>query len=116
MSLLPVGDARVYYQDGPRMSMMTGPKMDLMKEQLVSWWLATRQRLIAALEEGYPYRSTEQSPEQQVQAFVNMQGEDWVALTDRLKERFKGEPDQADLVQAELTKYQQRMYALMGRR
>ncbi len=98
------------------MSMMTGPKMDLMKRQLVTWWLDTRQRLISALEEGYPYRSVEQTPDEQIQNFVNMQGPDWVALTDRLKERFKGEPNQAELVQAELTKYQQRMYTLMGRR
>ena len=96
--------------------MMTGPKLDEMKRQLVSWWLATRQRLIAALEEGYPYRSIQQGPEEQIRNFVSMGPMDWTSLTDKLRERFKGEPDQAGLVQAELTKYQQRMYTLMGRR
>lgn len=93
--------------------MMTGPKLDQMKGELVSWWLDTRARLIAALEEGYPYRSAELSPDEQIQKFVSMRGPDWEGLTARLTERFKGEPNQQDLVLAELTKYQERMYTLM---
>lgn len=98
------------------MSMMTGPKMDEMKRQLVDWWLKTRQRLIEALEEGYPYRSTQLSPEQQIQKFVSMRGPEWDVLTQRLMERFKGEPKQEELVQTELRKYQDRMYTLMRSR
>lgn len=98
------------------MSMMTGPKLDEMKTELVSWWLGTRQRLIAALEEGYPYRSIQQTPDEQIQKFTSMGPMDWESLTDRLKERFKGEPNQAELVQAEMQKYQERMYTLMRRR
>lgn len=98
------------------MSMMTGPKLDEMKRQLVDWWLRSRQRLIAALEEGYPYRSIQQTPEEQIQKFVSMGPVDWESLTDRLNERFKGEPNQGELVQAELQRYQERMYTLMRRR
>lgn len=98
------------------MSMMTGPKLDEMKRQLVAWWLDTRKRLIAALEEDYPYRSVELSPDEQIQKFVSMRGPDWEGLTDRLKERFRGEPEQEELVQAELRKYQERMYTLMRSR
>jgi len=98
------------------MSMMTGPKLDEMKRQLVAWWLNARQRLIAALEEGYPYRSIQQTPEEQIRNFVSMGPVDWTNLADRLKERFKGEPNQEELVQTEMQKYQDRMYTLMRRR
>lgn len=98
------------------MSMMTGPKLDEMKEQLVSWWLTTRRRLIEALEEGYPYRSIEQTPEQQIQRFVTMQPADHLALIDKLMERHKGEPNRQELVLADLQKYRERMFTLMRRR
>ena len=96
--------------------MSTGPQMDKMRKELVDWWLSTRQRLIAAMEEGYPYRSTKMTTDEQIDTFVNMQDTDWITLVDRLKARFKGEPNQEELIRNELQRYQERMYKLMGSR
>ena len=96
--------------------MLTGPELDKMKQELKSWYLDTRQRLIASLEKGYPYRSIQLTPDEQIQKFVGMRQPEWDALTGRLMERFRGEPDQEGLVQTELRRYQERMYTLMRNR
>jgi hypothetical protein len=94
---------------------LSGPRLDEMKRQLVDWWLATRRRLIDRLEEGYPYGSIELTPQEQIENFVSMKPDDWTRLVARLMERFKGEPNQGELVRQELRKYQEKMYSLMGR-
>ncbi len=98
------------------MTMLTGPQLDKMRQELIDWWLSTRRRLIEALEEGYPYRSTQLTPDQQVAKFVDLGPSDWSALVERLMERYKGEPNRRELVIADLRRYQNQMYRLMGRR
>ncbi len=94
------------------MPIITGPALDEIVEELKEWYLNTREMLIQALEEGYPYGNVPMSPSQQVERFLSMTQEDWQNLIARLAERHRGKPDVQDLVQQELRDYIQRMTRL----
>ena len=100
------------------MAIITGPKLDEAKRQLTDWYLRTRESLIKAMEEGYPYGSRELSPQEQLQKFVEMGPEDWQFLRTRLTERHRGQPNQRELVEDNIRKYIAHMMRLMygGRR
>ncbi|KKK81309.1 hypothetical protein LCGC14_2814760, partial [marine sediment metagenome] len=46
------------------MPIITGPQLDEIAEQCRKWYLSTRAMLLEALEEGYPYGSRPQSPQE----------------------------------------------------
>lgn len=94
------------------MSIITGPKLDELADQLKVWYLETREGLIQALEEGYPYGSVPMSPQEQVNRFLSMTKEDWQVLISRLSERHRGKPNIQNLVREELQDYIQRMTRL----
>jgi hypothetical protein len=93
--------------------LLTGPKLEEMKKRLIEWWLTNRRMLIDRLEEGFPYGSIQLSTEEQIQKFVSMTPQDWNDLIGRLMTRYRGEPNQGQLVRADLEKYQKRMTSLM---
>lgn len=94
------------------MPIITGPELDKIAEDLKKWYLDTREFLIQALEEGYPYGNVPMSPSQQVDKFLSMTQEDWQVLISRLAERHRGKPDIQNVVQQELRDYIQRMTKL----
>lgn len=94
------------------MPIITGPALDEIVKELQKWYLDTREMLIQALEEGYPYGNVPMSPSQQVDKFMSMTEKDWEVLISRLSERHRGEPNVQELVRADLQDYIQRMTRL----
>lgn len=100
------------------MAFITGPKLDKAKEELTAWYLRTRESLIKAMEEGYPYGSHELSPQEQVQRFVDSPDEAIETMRQKLVERHRGQPNQRELVEDGIRQYTAHMMRLMygGRR
>jgi hypothetical protein len=96
------------------MPLVTGPELDKLKGELVEWYQATRKMLIEALEEGYPYGSHALSPGEQLQRFMDMTPEETQHMAVRLAERYRGLPNQNELVEADLKAYRDSMAGMMG--
>jgi len=97
------------------MPIIAGPELDKIKKELIEWYLTTREWLINTLEEGgYPYGAHELSPAEQLQKFMAMTPEEWRYMTTKLAERYRGRPDQRELVEADLRDYTTRMTRMMG--
>lgn len=95
------------------MPVLSGPKLDKLKEELRTWYLDTRERLIQALEEGgYPYGSIPLTPSEQVERFFSMTPEDWQDMIASLTERHRGEPNAQELVRKDLEEFASRMNKL----
>ena len=94
------------------MTLITGPKLDEVAEVVRQWYLNMRGKLIAALEEGYPYGSSIESPQQQLDTFFSMSPDDWEELAARLQLRYRGEPDAPERVRADIQEYITRMTRL----
>lgn len=91
------------------MPIVTGPALDELVRELTAWYIDTRERLIQALEEGYPYGSVPLTPSQQVDRFMSMTPEDWEALTDKLADRHRGKPKAEELVRQDLEDFVSKM-------
>jgi len=91
------------------MTLITGPKLDQVVEVVRQWYLTTRAKLIAALEEGYPYGSVPITPQQQVERFLSMTPEDLQVLMAKLVERHRGEPNAQKLARQDLEDYLSKM-------
>ena len=98
------------------MAIITGPKLDEMSEQLVDWYLKTRDELVDAMEQGYPYGNVPLNPQEQVERFTSMTSEDWQVMATRLAERYRGRPDAQELARADIQLYVTRMAKLAYRR
>ncbi len=91
------------------MPIITGPTLDELAKELTAWYIETRELLIQALEEGYPYGSAPLTPREQVERFMDMTPEDWQDLTAKLIDRHRGKPDAEALARKDLEEYTQRM-------
>jgi len=98
------------------MAIITGPKLDEMAEQLVAWYLKTRDELVDAMEQGYPYGAVPLSPQEQVERFLSMTSEDWQVMATRLAERYRGHPNAQERAQDDIRSYITRMSKLAYRR
>lgn len=97
------------------MPIIAGPELDEIQQELVDWYLDTEKWLIKALEEGgYPYGSVGLTPAQQLQKFAEMTPEEWRYMEGKLMERHRGQPNQRELVEADLKDYTSRMLRMMG--
>jgi len=97
------------------MPLIDGPELDKIKKELVEWYLNTRAWLIEALElGGYPYGSRQLSPSEQIERFLQMTPEEWDYMESRLMERYRGRPNQRELVEADLKDYSRRMTQALG--
>lgn len=95
------------------MAIITGPELDKAKDELVSWYLRTRESLIKALEEGYPYGSHKLSPQEQIRRYVESPQESIRAMRQKLEERHRGKPNQHELVNEGVSEYEAHMNLLM---
>ena len=84
------------------MPILSGPKLDRMVSEIRDWYFDNRKRLIAAMVEEYPYGSIKLSPDEQLKKFMTMSPDDWRILTAQLSDKYRGEPDQAKLVQQDI--------------
>ncbi len=91
------------------MPIITGPTLDELAKELTAWYINTRELLIQALEEGYPYGSSPLSPREQVERFMDMTPEDWQALTAKLIDRHRGKPDAEALARKDLEEFTTKM-------
>ena len=91
------------------MPIITGPTLDSIAKDLVAWYIDTREQLIQALEEGYPYGSTPLTPSEQVDKFMSMAPEDWEELTAKLADRHRGKPNAEALVRKDLEEFVAKM-------
>lgn len=91
------------------MPLITGPSLDQLAKELSAWYVKTRDELIAALEEGYPYGSVPLTPREQVDRFMSMTPEDWDAMTQKLTERHRGKPNAQELVRKDLEDFVTKM-------
>jgi len=98
------------------MAIITGPRLDEMSEQLVDWYLKTRDELVSVMEQGYPYGTVPLSPQEQVERFTSMTSEDWQVMATRLAERYRGRPDAQERARADIQLYITRMAKLAYRR
>jgi len=91
------------------MPIVTGPALDGIAKELTAWYIDTREQLIQALEEGYPYGSVPLTPSEQVERFMSMTPEDWEALTNKLADRHRGKPKAEELVREDLEAFVAKM-------
>jgi len=97
------------------MPLIDGPELDKIKKELVEWYLNTRAWLIEAMESGgYPYGNRQLSPSEQIERFLQMTPEEWDYMESRLMERYRGRPNQRELVEADLKDYSRRMTQALG--
>ena len=91
------------------MPLISGPSLDGLAKELTAWYLDTREQLIQALEEGYPYGSVPLTPSQQVDRFMSMTPEDWEDLTAKLTDRHRSKPNAEELVRKDLEEFVAKM-------
>lgn len=91
------------------MPVLSGEQLENVREQATQWYVEMRQKLIKALEQGTPYGAVQLTPEEQYMQFVGMQPEDWSALIAQLTNRYRGLPNQRQLVNADLAAYTRKM-------
>ena len=91
------------------MPLITGPTLDELAKELTTWYINTRELLIQALEEGYPYGSAPLTPREQMDRFVSMTPEDWQTLTAKLIDRHRGKPNAEALAREDLEDYVNKM-------
>ncbi|KKL45827.1 hypothetical protein LCGC14_2351740, partial [marine sediment metagenome] len=53
------------------MPLISGPTLDELAKELAKWYIRTREELIKALEEGYPYGSAPLTPREQIDRFMS---------------------------------------------
>jgi|SRR3990172_3839450 len=82
--------------------MLTGEKMEQMKKDLIEWYTSTRTRLIALMEESSPVGTIQLSPSEQVERFLNMTPEDWQQELYRIGVRYKGLPNEEELIRTDV--------------
>ena len=91
------------------MPLITGPTLDELAKELTDWYIRTREELIQALEEGYPYGSIPLTPREQVERFMSMTHEDWQGLVGKLVDRHRGKPDAEALARKDLEDFTAKM-------
>ncbi len=91
------------------MPIITGPTLDELAKELTAWYINTRELLIQALEEGYPYGSAPLTPREQVERFMDMTPEDWKGLTAKLIDRHRGKPNAEALAREDLDEFTTKM-------
>ncbi|KKM20208.1 hypothetical protein LCGC14_1647750 [marine sediment metagenome] len=91
------------------MAIITGPALDELAKELTAWYIDTREQLIQALEEGYPYGSVPLTPSEQIDRFMSMTPEDWEGLTNKLADRHRGKPKAEELVRKDLEDFVAKM-------
>ena len=91
------------------MPIITGPSLDEIAKESAAWYIKTREELIQALSEGYPYGSVPLTPREQLDRFMSMTPEDWEALTAKLTERHRGQPKAEELVRKDLETFVAKM-------
>jgi hypothetical protein len=94
------------------MPLISGPTLDEMAKELAAWYIKTREELIQALEEGYPYGSVPLTPSEQVERFMSMTQEDWNGLVAKLVDRHRGKPDAEALARKDLEDFVNKMNRL----
>lgn len=94
---------------------LSGPYFDSLVKELVGWWLDTKEFLIEALTEGYPFGSEPLTPEQQLENFFRMDQTALEAMSARLSIRHLGHPDADERVQKDLEGFFHHMQGLSGR-
>lgn len=91
------------------MPIITGPSLDEVVSELSQWYINTREALIQAMEEGYPYGSVPLTPSEQVERFMTMTQQDWDDLTASLADRHRGKPKAEELVRKDLEDFVTKM-------
>jgi len=94
---------------------LSGPYFDSLVKELVEWWLETKEFLIEALTEDYPFGSVRLTPEQQLENFLRMDQTALEAMSAQLSIRHLGHPDADKRVQKDLADFFSHMQALSGR-
>ena len=91
------------------MPIITGPSLDEIAKESAAWYIKTREELVQALSEGYPYGSIPLTPREQVDKFMSMAPEDWEGLVAKLVDRHRGKPDAEALARKDLEDYVDKM-------
>ncbi len=94
------------------MPLITGPSLDELAKELSAWYIKTREELLQALEEGYPYGSVPLTPREQVDKFMSMTPEDWEGLVAKLVDRHRGKPNAEALARKDLEDYVAKMNSM----
>lgn len=87
------------------MPLLSGPRLDQMVTELKQWYLDMRLKLMKELEEGYPYGSVKLTQREQLSRFLQMGSAEWQEFESKLSERYRGQPNQRELVQQEIQDY-----------
>ena len=84
------------------MPILSGPRLDKLRTEVEEWYFDMRQRLIKELEAEYTYGSVPLSPDEQLEKFLTMTPEDWQEVAQRLANKYRGMPDQEELVKKDI--------------
>lgn len=96
------------------MSAISGPRLEAIEKKLIDWYVHKRQMLIQALEEDYPFGTVKLSPVEQYLKFETMNADDWIQMIGSLQDRYRGMPNQYELVNKDLQAYVHKMLSLTG--
>jgi len=94
---------------------LSGPYFDSLVKELVEWWLTTKEFLIEALTQDYPFGSVKLTPEQQLENFLRMDQTAMEAMSAKLSLRYQGYPDADARVQKDLADFFTHMQSLSGK-
>ena len=84
------------------MSLLSGPQLNKLKAEVEEWYFSMRQRLIAELEAEYAYGHVPLTPDQQLERAQSMTPEDWQEVTQNLANKYRGMPNQEELVKKDI--------------
>lgn len=95
------------------MPIVDGPTLDRLVKQVQEWYTETRARLIEDLErDGYPYGTVRLTQEEQLYKYLAMTPADWSSMTQRLLNKYRGQPDAMQRTSQDIKRYQERMEGL----
>lgn len=98
------------------MPILAGPQLTRMSNELKTWWVDTKIRLVEELSKEYPYGAVKLDPMEQLTRFVTMQPGDWEGILVRLQNLYRGSDNLHEQVSKELSDMVAHMLVLEAER
>lgn len=83
----------------------SGVELQKIHDELVEWYLTTKEELVRQIEDSQPYGSVTLDPKEQLHRAITMTSEEWQQELGRIQLRFRGHPDAEQKVQQAVQDY-----------
>lgn len=98
--------------DADHYPLLNGPDLEKVVDEIRTWYVEERLRLLSAMTTPYPYRSKPITPEEQFSYYKTLTPAQWQQMRMALMRMFQGHPNASAMVDEELLTYQRRMEAI----